>query len=333
MSRFRAVDFETEANRVMSGFIFRVALAVGLGFLNEISLRAAQKAHELIQDPKFRCGVYLHEPQPGKHVRYGELRIDTDKQPAWALLQWSSRFSLDPHAAMKSSGGTLTCSNAAKAIVLSSRRQDGDIVLAANTGNEYVAPGRKAGEPWVHLLVEQQFEPPQSLGNLESVRFHVEARLLKSERTPGHLYDPGTHAAQFQIFFTVQNRNPKSAGYGDLVWFGIPIYDNRDRFPKEFKQQDFGGTAKFIFTPDGRTFTAQTAHDAKWITIDKDLLPLMREALETAWGRGFLKESKTLSDYYIGGMNMGWELPGSFDVAMQVRKLSCKTQNRANARE
>lgn len=80
----------------------------------------------------------------------------------------------------------------------------------------------------------------------------------------------------------------------------------------------------FIFTPSGETYTSQSAHDGAWITIDRDLLPLLREALETAWQRGFLTESKNLADYRISGMNIGWEVPGIFDVEMQLRKLSLK---------
>ncbi len=306
-----------------------IALIVALILADGTIVHAGDKGREVIQDPQFRHGVYLEEPKPGKHVRYGELRMDADKQPAWALLQWSSRFPLNPEASLQSRGGTLTCSNVAKTIILSRRNQHGDVVLAANSGKEYADPGRKAGEPWVHLLVEQHFEPPQPLSNLEFARLHVEARLLKSEPTPGHNYDPDTHAAQFLIYFTLQNRNPRSAGYSDLLWFGIPVYDNRERYPKECKHLDFGGTAKYIFSPNGKTFTTQSAHDGEWITIDKDLSPLMREALEMAWERGFLKDSKTLSDYYIGGMNIGWELPGSFDVGVQVRDLSLKVKERA----
>ena len=115
------------------------------------------------------------------------------------------------------------------------------------------------------------------------------------------------------------------------MWFGIPIYDSRHRFPKEFKAKDFGGTAKFIFTSSGQTFTKQSSHDGDWVIIDKDLLPLMREALETAWARGFLQSSKAIEDYHIGRMNMGWELPGTFDVDMQERNLSFKVKSRVVA--
>ena len=51
----------------------------------------------------------------------------------------------------------------------------------------------------------------------------------------------------------------------------------------------------------------------------------MLDGLGTAWGRGFLKDSRDLADYRIGGMNMGWEVPGLFDVEVQVRNLSMRT--------
>ena len=78
----------------------------------------------------------------------------------------------------------------------------------------------------------------------------------------------------------------------------------------------------FIFTPAGREYSDRSAHDREWIRIDKELMPLFQEALETAWQRGFLTESRDLADYRITGMNLGWEVPGLFDVEMQVRDLS-----------
>jgi hypothetical protein len=34
-----------------------------------------------------------------------------------------------------------------------------------------------------------------------------------------------------------------------------------------------------------------------------------------------LLDSQDLADYKIGGMNMGWEVTGPFDVAVQVKDL------------
>lgn len=287
-----------------------------------ISIAAGHSAdRELIKDNQFRNGFILWEPKPGKHVRYGELPgLNTNSVPAWGLSQWSSKYPLDPTKLPRPSANSLACSNAAKGIAFGLANTD--LSMTVNTAVEYGARARGAGDPWVHLLVEQEFDPPAPLHTARSARLHVETRLARSRNLHKGDYSPSIHAAQFQIFFTVQNRNRQSSGYGDLLWFGVPIYDNRERFPKAFKEQDFGGTAKFIFTPEGKTFSSSSAHDGQWVVIEKDILPLMREALETAWTRGFLKNSRDIRDYYIGGMNMGWELPGTFDVEMQVRKLS-----------
>jgi hypothetical protein len=82
----------------------------------------------------------------------------------------------------------------------------------------------------------------------------------------------------------------------------------------------------FIFTPGGEVFADRSAHDRDWIRVDKELRPLFLEALETAWRCGFLQESRDLSDYRVTGMNLGWEVPGLFDVEMQVRDLSLEVR-------
>lgn len=301
----------------------RTAMTVLLALL-ATGVAAAER--ELIQDNQFQRGFILWEPKPGQHLRYGELKgAGTDGSPVWGMAQWSSRFPLNPAALRTNSDGSLACSNHAKNVRFAGPSAAGSgLVLGVNAGEEYGAHARQAGDPWVHLLVEQEFEPTTPLSLLAAAKFRVEARFTRARNLHHGDYSPGVHAAQFQIFFTVQNRNRTSPGHGDLLWFGVPIYDNRDRFPQAFKAQDFGGTAKFIFTPGGTNYTARSAHDGGWIVLERDLLPLMREALETAWSRGFLKGSKAVEDYHIGGMNLGWELPGTFDVEMEIRNLSLR---------
>jgi hypothetical protein len=215
----------------------------------------------------------------------------------------------------------LQYTNVAKSIILS-KPDAGGISMAVYGSIEYVGRARKQDEPWVHLLLQQDFKQPTALAELAAAKFHIEARLKSSLKIETPDYSPGLHAAQFQVFFSVQNLNRKSAGYGEYLWFGIPIYDDRYRFPKAHKTQDTGGTKMFIFTPAGETYASQSAHDKQWITIDKDLLPLIKEGLATAWKAGFLKDSQSLSDYYMAGMNIGWEVPGIFDVDIQFKHLS-----------
>lgn len=289
---------------------------------------AAEEAtdRELVRDPDFRRGFSVLQPAPGKRVRDGILHgPEAAAEPVWHLLQWSSKHPLAIAAPEKLADGSLRYSNGAKAVTLGAAGSDrGDLGMAVRASAEYGSLARKSGEPWVHLLVEQDIDQPPSLADLSAARLHVEAKLTTAEKQPMPGYSPGLHAAQFQIFFSVQNLNRRSAGFGKYLWFGIPVYDNRHRVVPAYKARDTGGTNMFIFTPAGDVFSPKSTHDRKWITIDTDLLPLMREGLENAWRDGFLKESQVLADYRIAAMNIGWEVPGTFDVDLEIRRLSLR---------
>jgi hypothetical protein len=306
-------------------------MSAGSGML--LSTTASQGVHaiatepatrELIRDPHFQSGFHLIDPKPGQRVAYARLAgVSEESEPAWDLDQWSSRFPVTAVAPRPLKPEVRRWANPGKTVTQGAPgTEEADLALGVNAIEEYDRRARKEGEPWVHLLVEQSFTHPPALTEIHSARLKLKARLLRSElhRTPEH--SPDRHAAQFQLFLMLQNRNRDSAGHGKLVWFGVPVYDDRSRFPKEHKHQDTGGTSMFIFTPGGAEYADRSAHDRDWIRVDKDLRPLFLEALETAWKRGFLTESRDLSDYRITGLNLGWEVPGLFDVEMQVRDLS-----------
>ena len=311
--------------KTMNGFSVAVTAALLFWCCSPSSVVAAER--ELIRDPGFRHGFRLIEPTPGKRVPYGVMPgVDASQPPVWDLDQWSSKFPIAASLRPSAAGDFLCYSNTAKTVTFGKRGSAADLAFGVVASVEYAGKARKGGEPWVHLLAEQPIETPAALSDMSAARLHVEARLKQSKKLETPDYTPSLHAAQFQIFFSVQNLNRQSPGYGKYLWFGIPIYDDRARFPAAFKAQDFGGTSMFIFTLAGDVYTSQSAHDREWVTIDKDLLPLMREGLETAWQRGFLNESHAWADYCIAGMNLGWEVPGVFDVELQLRNLSLKVK-------
>lgn len=281
---------------------------------------------ELVADNHFQRGFILLAPTPGKQVPMGILRgRDESGPPNWKLAQWSSRFPLQVAQPVILEDGALLYRNEARSVTLGAPGTSrADVALRVNTLPEYGNHARQKGEPWVHLLLEQPLDEPPCLTEIRSLILHLEARLLESRTFPMEGYSPHLHAAQFQVFLTVQNRNRKSPGYGNYLWFGIPVYDNRHRIPVSHKTKDMGGTDKFIFTPSGDTFTNVSAHDRTWFIIDKDLLPLLREALELAWSRGFLAESRNPADYRVSSVNLGWEVPGTFSVEIQLRHLSLR---------
>lgn len=289
-----------------------------------VALSACAAERELIRDPHFQSGFYLLEPKPGKRVVYGEVPGLRGGKPGWDLAQWSSRFALQPSDVF-SSRDVLAISNSAKEVVVGKLGPArADLSLAVNAGTEYAQARQSTAEPWVHLLVQQDFADPPALASLRACDFHLEARLGRARLVSTNDYSPAIHAAQFLVYLTVANRNPKAAGFQECFWFGIPVYDNRERVVSTYEAQDFGDTKLFIFTPSSDTFSSGSVHDGEWVTFQKDLLPLMRRGLEQARSKGFIKGSSALADFRPLGIFIGWEVPGRFDVRLEIRNLSLK---------
>lgn len=305
---------------------FLVGAAWGCaGFAGLARLRAAEPgSRELIRDPAFQRGLRACRPAPGRHDRYGELTGFEPGPPVWDLLQWSSREPL-PLAPTADGADLRTWSHGLKSVSLGrsgAGAEAGGLVLSVQGWEEYGTRARRDGEPWVHLLVEQFFDDPPSLTGVESARFRIGVRLLQSRLRRTEDYSTSRHAAQFQVFFTIQNRRRESAGFGRLLWFGIPLYDDRHRVPPEHRAKDTAGSGMYIYTPSGSVYASASAHEGGWVEVDRDLRPLWAEALESAWARGFLTESRDPADYHVTGMNLGWEVPGILDVSMRVKDLS-----------
>jgi hypothetical protein len=217
----------------------------------------------------------------------------------------------------------LVHSNKAKIIAVGKPGStDGDVSLAVNASIEYTQARKSISEPWVHLLLQQQLADAPALNSLAALNFHIEARLGRASLARTIDYSPSIHAAQFLIYLTVANSNPMAPGYQECFWFGVPVYDNRERNVPAYEAQDFGDTKLFIFTPASETFAAKSTHDGDWVTFEKNLLPLIRVGLEHARRKGFIKGSGKLADYRPLGIFIGWEVPGVFNVDLQLRNLS-----------
>lgn len=288
------------------------------------ALASVTAERELVRDPHFQGGFYLLEPKPGKRVVYGELAGHNPGRPIWDLAQWSSRFPLRPSDCFASAQGLVWSNNAKSIKVGRLGGPDADLSLGVNAGTEYPQVRKSSNEAWVHLLVQQNIEDPTALAPLAACNFHLEARLKRSRLVSTNDYAPSLHAAQFLVYLTLANRNPQATGYQECFWFGIPVYDNRERVVSAYEAQDFGETKLFIFTPASDTFARQSTHDGEWVTFEKDLLPLMRQGLEHARAKGFLKGSIDLADYRPLGIFIGWEVPGRFEVELQIRNLSLR---------
>jgi hypothetical protein len=267
-------------------------------------------------------------PEPGKKVAAGKICAHgAHCDPVWNGAQWYSHYDLSEAKATKLPYGSTQFRNAGKEIVFGAPGSpDTDLILAVNGQKEFGGVSPSGPSPWPHLYVEQELPNKPNLAELTAVPFRIRYRLLRHVAYRGLTWNERRHTAQFQFMLTLRNCNEASPGFGDYLWFIVPMYDARYRVGQPMQKKDQGnakkkGTSKFIFSPGGEVFSKTAAVSGEWITIDHDLLPLMYEAIEDAWTAGFLSASHKVDDYHIASATMGWEVTGTWDVSMQVRDM------------
>jgi len=299
---------------------------------------------ELIGDPHGERGVeVIDSKDPGKTAAVLRF-VESTNAPVWTLAEWDSRETIAGVKEEVLPSGAKRWKNRMKEFIMGSKADDADFVLMVNSIEEYGNTYRMSGKtPWPHLLLEQKICSPgghcaagaPSLAEIDSMLFSIEVRMRHALNVheAGRGYSPRIHAAHVMLYLTVQNLNQKhEKGYGDYYWFGITFYDDRSEVPAVYGAMDSGGdqskgekkgTGKFIYNvglvPFSRTGLVP---GGEWRQLAGDIYPMIIEGLNIAWKKNFLADSKSLSDYKIGGMNIGWEVPGLSNVSFQFRNLS-----------
>ena len=285
------------------------------------------RVEPLFADTQFRKGFLLSYPDSSKGRAVESVLDfgDGNNVPVWRLCQWATKHSLVSARCLRGADGSLSYENEAKRVsVCGSDSQSRGLTLEIRGSAEYGTRARKFGESWPHLLVEQDAIRLYALDELDEVRLRIRLRLLHGKSgMSADVYDPGLHAAQFQMFFIVKNVRSGSADRGNYYWFGVPFYDNRHDIPPAYMAADAGkkdATGKFIYTVAGETLGDTPLKTGQWVALDVDLLPHILKGLREAEKRGYLTNSDP-HDYAVANMNLGWEIPGTFDAAVQVQDL------------
>jgi hypothetical protein len=283
------------------------------------------RRQSLFLDTHFNDGFLLSYPSSKRGFAAESVLNfdDSDNKPIWRLCQWGTKHSLAKARCVHHANGDLSYSNDAKKVLVGPRDSDNrDLILEISGSAEYGNKARKYGESWPHLLVEQQVRKVYPLDKLAGLLFNLKIKLLYSRSLMiKEVYDPGIHAAQFQMFLVVKNVNEQSKDYMNYYWFGVPFYDSRYDIPPSFKAKDTGkadATGKFIYTIAGRQVNTSPLKINEWTGIGADLLPYIKAGLKEAVERGYFESSKPC-DYAVTGMNIGWELPGTLDASIQIR--------------
>ena len=285
----------------------------------------------LLRDTRFQNGFEINAQKPGKHVAMGVFQPPgATIKPVWRLCQWNSAFDLSLSKPEILDDQTSRLANEAKSVTISYNNSSNDLILALDSRPEYNGKVRTKGQAWPHLLVEQSVQPIVLFKDVSRISFSIDARLLTNACFKLEGYTHSLHTAQFPMTFIVQNRNKQSKGFGDFIWFCVPLYDERNPFSELYAAQDTADpSAKMIYTPPSKTFSQQTLHDGDWGTFSHtNLCPLFAEAITLARKRGYLKESPDMGDFAISSVNIGWEVTGINNVSIQIRNLDITIDRR-----
>jgi hypothetical protein len=286
----------------------------------------------LFADMQFRQGFLLSyaDPAMGRNVEAVLAGGAAGGEPFWRLCQWATKYSLAGVARTNLPNGDLVWENAGKKVLVGLGGGDNaDLILDVRGKAEYGDHVRQWGESWPHLLVEQDATHIHRLSELAAIDLALDLRLLSFEdHMPADRFDPGLHAAQFQLFFIVRNISGDSRDFNNYIWFGVPFFDSRHDIPPACMAPDGGkkdATGKFIYTIDGRQVNANPMKRRQWIHVRKDLLPHIRQGLAAAAERGCLRTADP-NDFAVVNMNLGWEIPGAYNAAIQIKSLDITAQ-------
>jgi len=277
---------------------------------------ATKKTWEALTDLKFAKGFVVTGP-----LHASPLRVETFGQqnvtPEWRMPQWNSKGLLDR---VQIDENTVTMTDDYKSVTL--HRKTGAINLTTDTLKEYDVPRTSGEQPWVHLLLEQSpFQKPIKVSKAAEIWAEVEFELTRYKEHG--INDPHVHAAQLSWFLYMKNTNPESKGFHDFVWFGLSMFDSRHEFVPDYAAQDFNAqaTGNFIRSLGTKRFFDKPIKVGERVTIRYNILDSIREAIEIAHQNGFIVNT-TIDDVVLDGTNIGWEVPGTYDVGATLHKMS-----------
>jgi len=276
---------------------------------------AAEKSWEVLSDQKFAKGFVLTGPlhqSPQRAETFGQKEVT----PTWRMPQWHSKGQLER---VQVDDETVKLSDDYKSVTLD--RKTGAINLTVDTLKEYEPPRTSQAQPWVHLLLEQSpFTKPVKVSAAAAIWVEVDYELTENKAHGPQ--DPDIHAAQLSWFLYMKNTNPQSKGRHDFLWFGVSMFDSRYEFVPDFAFQDFSQpNGSFIYMLSSKRYLDTPVEVGKRQTIRRDILNDIHEAIETAQKNGFLTNT-TIDDVILDGMNIGWEVPGTYHVGATLHKMS-----------
>lgn len=306
---------------------------------------------ELLGDLNFSKGfsVTLFHANSSNGNLAGYLDYDGNKAEGdntWRMAQWGCTKDMVKDGAFERNGSVITYNDGGKFLKIDSSKT-GAITMGIKGSEEYTkdADGNirertDSAENWPHILIEQSVMADTS--GCEHLYMEVDYKVTKCESLVDrekYPLDTDLNAAQFQWFITLTDSNPESESYGQSMWFGFSMFDTRalGGTPNGFASYDGGkedSTGLFIYMVSLQSVSGQqpesvnvpTSVVGKDVSVKVDILPYINQALKIARQNGAMKGASA-DQLVIGSTNIGWEIPGNYDVEVEISYLNMYKSN------
>ncbi len=262
---------------------------------------------------------------------------DATDEPVWDVCQWSSRYAFHDRSITEfiSDKPVYTYKNKSK--LLSVNTSTGEFTLGLKGSECYVYGDRQVGQEWPHLLISRDIGRSElvKISDKEEIRITLKATLDSYEDHMTVTPHEGIHAAQCMFYLYVANYDKATNNFNDMLWLGMPVFDNRVEYTAEFAKADVDSkeseTGKYIYNvaSDNYLWEGNNFYKNGEITvgtkasIDFDILPFVKTALEKAQTDGYM-QTASYDNLYINGMYIGFELPGTYDIQMTFSDMDIK---------
>ena len=283
-------------------------------------------SRQLIADSGFANGftILSKETYNGAGVPEGVFSSDRNVTPSWMIAQWGKGPDLW-NEGKNASGHTLS-DGVCRSVVW--QPEDNSVTLSIDGKGAY--GGMPADtEDFPHLLLEQS----PFIADTDSVPFYscdsdhlvfsADVRLTEYEEST---VKDGINAVQFLSYFYVKGKNSD-----DFVWFGLCLFD--DRGPQDtYWAADTAGSSNMIYSVSTRDVYKSSLNtlrpNGKNRHIRLDLAPHIDSLFKRINESGVFGRSVSKEDFYIGGMNIGFELHGNASCTAQIKNLSLESFRR-----
>lgn len=286
------------------------------------------RTYQYFKDTNFEKGFIIGGEEGRTSLTFGKHLAE---EPFWMMGENDTRFPIYTAPLIINGDGSMEYRNEAKCVKLFDTGF-GTAVQMDCYGDVEFDHIRQDGEAWPHLLLGHDFCGSEliPLREFSSLIYQHDVVINQSENRMGDDLVRDAHVTQTTFYITLVNHTEGSLGYGDFIWFGVPVFDHRHVFPDAFHLLDVGGkhdaTGKIIYVLGGEDFLKNNyggvnPRDGKWAHCEVDVLKYVQQALDCAQSEGHMQNTK-VEDLTIGHCNFGWEVTGGLRASMAIRNMS-----------